>query len=436
MNVRTEPIMHHPFARQWRRFAVAFALVIFFHVATRAARGQDLFSLTATGTSGGGTTTVASAGGNNVINLVKNLTNDQGPFTTVGNENYSGSLTYAGIKNAVTLGQTKDNSGNQIVTLKVPSIGLTHVFNSANGSITDQVRDYLKSEGLADLAAFQNFVNRSTPVGEVDGNPMAFTSMMTDAGYFQLAAQRGEGEANGGKFTSADGRGQSYYWASGGTVDAGGISGDYVDFTLGSQYQFNDVLGLSLTSPGRWLTLRGANIFMGGFILGLPISIIPGNDDGRGHNDGLSWRVTPAGQVGAAGSADFAAGALLYGGQLDSSLSISGGGFTFTLAETAAYFHGADITIADYHFSTDLDQWVFKNGIVVTKSWRGLALDAGAAWTNFLHATYVDGYLSPEAGVSLRFGYHDNSGIRVGYEGNFGRGYSSNGGNVLLYITN
>lgn len=388
------------------------------------ARADDLFGITATGTS-----STVSASGSSVISLIDNVTSNEQQFASLSGQAYTANLNYAGIKNAVILTQSFDPNNNKVVTVSIPSTGLNKTFSAANGSINGQIKDFLKSDGLASLTAFQAIVNRTSPVGAIDGNPLAATAMLTDAGYQEFSEQRGYGQFNGGSFTTADGHGEGGIYANGGVLDAGGISGKYADVNFSSSY-FADFLGLSIDSPLRWISLRGSNVFMGGLVVGLPISLIPG------HGNGLSWKITPAGHGAVVGSADFASGGVIYGGQVSNSLSYGIDGWTFTLANTAGYFHGADISIAGYDFNTRLNQWDFKNGLQLSKAWQYFSFDIGASWTNFLHATYIDGYLSPEAGIGLRFGKNSNSGLRIGYLGNFGNGYNTNGGNILLYVTN
>ncbi len=274
------------------------------------AHGDGLFNVTATGTSSS-----ASASRSNVINLVTDLTNNEQQFSSLGNQNYSASLNYAGIPNAVHVTQTVNGSGVKTVTVSILSTGTTQTFSSANGSIGSQVRDYLKKDGLADLAAFQQVVSRTSPAGVVDGNPLALTALLTDSGYQQFAQRRGAAQMTGGQVAvTADGHGQSWFTFNGGAVDAGGFSGSFADFTIASEYHFNDYIALAASAPFRWETIQGSDVYMGGFLLALPIDIIPGHG-----GTGLSWQVTPVADGGAVGSADFASGGIVYGGQIHSS---------------------------------------------------------------------------------------------------------------------
>ena len=406
------------------------ALGIFSFIAlsffSAAAYAGSLFDVTATGSS-----STVSASGSNVVNLITNLTNNDQQFSSLGNQNYSASLNYAGIPNAVHVTQTINGSGVKSVTVTIPSTGTTQTFSSANGSIGSQVNNYLKKDGLADLAAFQATVNKTSPVGVVDGNPLALTALLTDAGYQQFGQRRGAAQMNGGQIAvTDDGRGETWITINGGVLDAGGFSGDFADFTISSEYHFNKYVSLATSAPFRWMAIQGSDVYMGGFLLGLPIAFIPGQG-----GTGFSWQVTPVADVGGVGSEDFASGGLIYGGQINSSLSYGfGDGLTFTIADTGGYYHGENITVDGYDFTTDLNQWVLKNGLQVTKTWNNVFVDAGAAWTNFLHNTYVDGYLSPELGVGIRFGRNGSSGLRIGYLGNFGNGYHTNGGNVQLFF--
>jgi len=75
-----------------------------------------------------------------------------------------------------------------------------------------------------------------------------------------------------------------------------------------------------------------------------------------------------------------------------------------------------------------------KNGIKA--SWtpaQHFFIDAGATYTNFLHAAAVQSYVSPIAGVGWRF--DSRSSIRIGYHGDYGNGYSASGADVSLYLS-
>lgn len=385
------------------------------------ARGQ-LFNVSANSD-----TTSVRAGGNSLISLVQNLSDSKSQFAPLNNQAFNSTISYAGLRNAIQLNQTLDANGSRSVNLQVPSVGLNHTFNDANGDLGRQVRDFLKKEGLADLTAFQSVIGRETAAGVVDGNPMAADMLLADAGYQQFALHESPFETDGQRFSTDGGHTVSRYWIDGGVLDAGGSTGQYVNLTLATEWHFNDHLALALTTPLRYQTIKSANIYSGGMLLGLPITIMPA----RGGT--FFWQVTPAAHGGMVGSPDLVSGGLFYGGQLDNSLGVNlGHGLTVAMANEVGYFRGADLGIAGYSFNTRLDQWQFKNGLQVQKNFGNLAIDASATWTNFLRNVYTDGYLTPEAGIAVKFGNH--AGLRVGYVGNFGNGYNTNGGNVLLYF--
>jgi hypothetical protein len=356
------------------------------------AHGQ-VFSLTAASDS----TTVHSVG-NSLVSLVENLSDNKSQFAPLGGQTFASSVNYAGLRNAIQIDQSFDSSNNRLINLRVPSVGVNQTFSSANGDLSRQVRDFLKKDGLADLTAFQSVVARQTAAGVVDGNPMAADMLLADAGYQQFALHESPFETNGQGFSTDGGHTVSRYWAEGGVLDAGGSTGQYVNLTLATEFHFGDHVALSFTTPLRYQTIKSADIFSGGEVVGLPITIMPA----RGGT--FFWQVTPAAHAGIVGSQDLVSGGLIYGGQIDNSFGVNlPGGFTITMANEAGYFHGADLDIAGYDFNTRLDQWQFKNGLQVQKNWGGLFVDASATWTNFLRDVYTDGYFTPQAGVGVKF---------------------------------
>ena len=398
------------------------ALSLLLCVIPSAAYGQ-LFNVSATGDNG-----TVRAGGNSLIPLLEDLTDGMDRFAAVGNGSFTSTVDYAGLRRAIRLDQTVAADGTRTVTLRVPSVGVNRTFSTAKGSLRDQVRDYLKDQGLADLTAFQRTVARQTAVGVVDGTPLAADSLLADAGYQQFALHVSPFETDGRRFESDGGHVVTRYSGSGGVLNANGRSGQYVDLTVATEFHFTDNIALSLTTPFRFHTIHSADVFMGGEVVGLPITILPAK------GGPLFWQITPAGHAGLVGSQDLVSGGLIYGGQIDNSFGVHFGGTYVGLANEAGYFRGADLDIGGYHFNTRLDQWQFKNGLQLQQNVGGLILDLSGTWTNFLRDTFTDGYFTPEVGVGVKFG--DHAGLRVGYAGHFGNGYTTHGGSLLLYLAN
>src|SRR4051812_18917405 len=121
------------------RIAVTTASCLLAIFTASVAHAGDLFTLIASSA-----TTTAKGAGSNIINLVKNLTDNADQFIALGGQSFTSSLNYAGIANAVKVNQSFDAQGHRVLNVQVPSVGLNRTFNSANGNLGDQVRDFLK----------------------------------------------------------------------------------------------------------------------------------------------------------------------------------------------------------------------------------------------------------------------------------------------------
>ena len=325
---------------------------------------------------------------------MKTLSDNKDQFSPLKNQTFNATLNYAGISNAFQFRQSFDSSraiGKS--TVQVPSVGLNETFNAANGDLNRQIRDYLKKDGLADLTAFQAVVDRQSLAGVVDGNPMAATTMLQDAGYAGVrdARKSVRGERQDRSPATA-GTLVNRYWAEGGVLDAGGVSGQYVDLNIASEIHLNDFIGLTFTTPLRYVKLRSADVFMGGEIVGSATHHFACQGRRRfvaGHarRPCRTSRVTRFCQRRTT--------ALRRPSQ-QFQFSLNFNSLTFTLADQAGYYHGADVSIGGYDFNTRLNQVIFKNGVQVSKSFGNFFLDASASWTNFTRDVFVNGYFTPE----------------------------------------
>ncbi len=139
-------------------------------------QASDLFQVTAITTSGAPLT--ISAGGENMPDLIENVINTQGDFAQLGSRDFSGTLTYAGVPNAMIVDVNAE--GTQAV-LRIPSTGLVKVFNAANREdLEDQVVDWIKEDGSSEYAKFLREIEKESLVGVVDGNPSSATAFMAN----------------------------------------------------------------------------------------------------------------------------------------------------------------------------------------------------------------------------------------------------------------
>ena len=386
----------------------------------------DPFLITAKTTSGTPESTATS--GSNLPNLVSNLVNGTSQFSTYSNRDFSAAVKYGSESNAILLSK---NAANTSAIVSIPSIGFSKTFTGTSaGSLESQIENFAKKDGAEIYGDFIRSINENTTLGVTDGNPLAATALFADAAFseFGLSAapfSPGEGAANpldlvatpnirldlNGGYSRTD-SGNGYY--------AGG------EFSFG--FKFGSSVGLVFTTPFEYRYVSGAAVYDIAEEVSLPIVILPPQG-----STGLSWMLTPTVFAGGAGSVDLASGGLFVGGGITSSLSLQYGGLIFTLGDQFNYAHGFPVTIGDYKFDTNLDQEIFKNGVKVTHFFgSNLFVDAGITYTDFVERAAVREYWTPTAGIGLRMS--PNSGIRIGYSGDFGPGYIDEGGAVTFYL--
>ena len=401
----------------------AALIPLFLAALAAAARAADPFVLNAQTTSGPPATVTAS--GSNIADLVQDLVETSGQFGAFDGQAFRAALDYGGIRQAIRFEQ---NASGTSSTVSIPSTGFSRTFTGSNeADVRRQIEDFLLKEGAKEYARFLRTVNEQSTIGVADGNPLAATALLASHAFFKFGIQRSPYE-NGGVVYKAPGGGGLRVDLSGGFADTDGGDGYFASAALSSVIRFGPV-GVALSTPFTYRQVEGAEVFNIGFEAAVPIVLTAPT---RGA--GVTWQVTPSFLSGAAGSVDFAAGGTFLGCGVTNSLAVPLGHYaSLTMGNGIYFFEGYPIHIGDYEWDTDLSQQVVKNGIKLTHALgRGGFIDASITHTAFLQEAAVDMYLTPGAGIGLRFG--PTSGIRVAYQGDWGDGFTSHGGNVTLFF--
>jgi len=382
-------------------YAALFILAL-----TATAKADEFFNMNVTGT---GSTTV-NASGSTIIDLVNNVVTQQGQFASLAGQGTATSLSWGGVPNAILLNV---NSAQTTAKLTFPTTGFTQTFTGANNSaLQQQIEAFLEKNQSSAYGNFLESINQLTPAASVDGNPHAATADIADVAYRSFGLTP----------TAASTIGQWQIFLNGGFDNAAGLNGDFGGIAIENTIPITRNIAFAVNFFGQYRSVSGSQSGNGGVILGLPFTPFSARGD-----DGITWEITPWGFADLSASVDQVAGGILVGGGGTSRLSYRIGSFVFTIADQIDYNDHVDVTFEKYSFEVPVNQWLLKNGgkIAYQPKGGGLFVDAGVTYSNFLNKAAIPDYWSPEAGIGLTWGHA--SSVRLGYLGDFGHGYRSEG---------
>jgi len=377
-------------------------------------------------TTDAGTPVSQTVKGSNLIDLTNHMVDQNNEFSAFSGRAYTASIKYLGVNNAL---QYSSNASGTSVTLTIPKTGFTRTFTGATANnVQNQIEDFLKGNVSDAYSAFQKSINASSKIAPMDGNPQAVTAWLNSGAFSRFAF---EPVSSGRAFELGGGADlnvkfdYTYINTTDGNVQA-------FDVAIASAVRFNQHVALTLAVPFGYHTIEGSDEFIVGGEIGLPIQIITPDS----YSDfAIGWRVSPFANIGSAVTVDLVAGGLVAGGGVNSALDFYfGRNTTITIGDQVAYFTGIPVDYNDYEFDSDVDQLMLRNGVKLTQRIGSYGfVDVGVIYTNFLSGdTAIDNYVSPIAGIGVRFGKNNASEFRVGYHGDFADGYNANGADLLL----
>lgn len=441
------PAMHHQTVRR------AFPLALVFVCAGTATAQNSLFNFNVMATNTSGLT--LNAGGSSMPDLIEDLIDTQGQFSSFAGVPFSAGLTYAGVQNAAVF--TLNGSATQ-ATLTFPILGSgapVRTFDAVNGDLDQQLKDYFLKDAPSDIEDFLQAVARNSVLAVTDGNPSATTARMARFAYDRFGSWSDIPWAQAPSPIEIDGieqqnpenaqrpagtdplavvvvdqrhdfgtRSRFRFDVSGGVIDSDVADGGSVSFDPSFEYRFNENVGLIIGTPISYHRVEGANVFNLGAHLGLPIALAR-PENGKG----FSWQVTPSVLVAGSASYDFAAGTMLLGYGITNLVNYSSGSevgdWGASLIVHYSGYNSQKISYDDYEFDSGVDQQIFRAGgrftYNATNQWT---FYAGAAYTDFIEDAAIDNYISPEGGVAMRT-EGGNFNLRFGYQGDLGDGYNA-----------
>ena len=250
---------------------------------------------------------------------------------------------------------TYPGAGTTLV-LDVPSIGLTRTFNGATRDDSQELlEDFFQGQDGSDaLTQILQELASSTPLDPVAGNPNSLLSRMGDADF-----ARGTDYREGFQVSAYQDNKNDF----GVGVDTGWFSNDISDQSVTT----------ATLSYARHLSDHNASI-----LLDMPVTYID-TDGGEGYSASLGlgvrmpvnsqWALTPIARVGALGSPDLGAAAIIYSGSVVSDFRVPlSTNNEFQLGNMVGYAKTVGVTIGDYNIDYDLANVRFKNGVALNHS--------------------------------------------------------------------
>ena len=239
--------------------SVVFSMIL---IVPGVGQAADLFGVEAT--YGGGT---ISQSASSLPDLVEALVSNQDAFAPLVGNDFTGSLTYYGIPDAVSVKVLGDTQ----LTITSPLTGLNRTFTGTDrNDLEDQLTDWLLKDGSSEVAKLMQAAAERSAAAITDGNPSSATARMADRafGTFGLypATRVMRGSVSGN---------YSALWFHGRQSEAdtpiGTVENSEYGLNIPWWLHFGKHVSLIGNTSGRYMDAEGTEIFGGGLDLGLGI---------------------------------------------------------------------------------------------------------------------------------------------------------------------
>ncbi len=273
--------------------------------------------------------------------------------------------------------QVEYASGSPTLNFRVPSLGINLTFAGGTRSASeDQFETWMKGEGADLLTRMLKELAHVSPVDPVAGNPGSLMGQMGAADFSTAADSVFVDDTTG---SSMAGNNYALVGLEFGRYSAGGFSQNVTKLPLGWTWNLGNGYHFKLEAPLTYTTAEGAK--GGSAALGgaLRVPVLKG------------WVLTPALRVGATGSSDLGAAAVMYSASLSSRYAFALGDWQFGITDMVGLYRTQSLKYGDYEIDYDLSNTMLRNGIDVGSSLPSSLLGRPAAWRAWIIDTRYSG---------------------------------------------
>ena len=362
------------------------------------AAAADLFRLDGTVTGTGGGSQSASATFTAIEDLANKLDNNGlrslfSSYTSVSATNATLNIRGLPATASYALNSTA-------LRFQVPSAGIDLTFQGATRDQSqDQFLDFLKGNGSSILSRLLKTLVAESPVDPIAGNPSSLQGRMSEQTFGNATGFGTLGDPFGSR------NGQGGFQAVPGLITAGGDvgvarSGGYnsviATVPIKYSYYFSDPrYAITVDLPITYVRTEGAQSGQASFGTSFRFPVVD------------NWFLVPSVRIGAAGSLDLGAGALMYSGDLTSVYNLYTGDLKVTIGNGVGFYRSQKLSIGDVSLDYDLRNTALKNGVSVEGPLDFTMFDSPTSWQVYVTDTQMFGdklYVEHYDEVGVLFG--------------------------------
>jgi hypothetical protein len=399
---------------------------------------DDLFQVTAGG---------VSVSANSLPDLLTNLADTTGDFSSLEGTAFTGTITYAGVANAIAVSFDPNGGGAGVSTITITSLLGTDastipIFSEADGDLGSQLEDFFLKNAPDTIANFQQALAAQTPTGVVSGNPMSAAARMMNyrkhrfgidtIRYRSPAVSKKESRRAEALIMSLNGQdaapakkkgvGGSFAMTTSGTsVTSGNFSGYGATIEPSLSIDFGDTASLVFGFPIGYASWEGSHSGSIGLQIDVPIQILhhKGEASDKGFSPDVRWSIVPGGGTLGAFSFDLAQGGLFWNAGVTTVVEIYDE--NKSIAVTLGYMHLASIQLEydDYIFDYGADEDFLQVGFrMAHKIGKNVSFYGGTTYSRFIN---VDAFTTDWFSPNLGFAWTLKKGglVTLGFEGDF-----------------